>query len=389
MATLDQNAAEWIKCAESPLYFVHHYCYIFDAEVRGWIPFHLWPAQARTLKTIQTERLVVILKARQLGMTWLCLAFALWQMLFHPAAQILLFSKRDDEAMELLSKEKLRGMYSRLPRFMQCRGILQTNEHEWILSNGSRALAFPTTAGDSYTASLAIIDEADLCPDLNRLMRSVKPTIDAGGQLILLSRADKSAPESEFKRIYKAARRGQSSWRPVFLPWHVRPSRDAAWYAEQKQDIEARTGALDDLHEQYPATDTEALAPRSLDKRIPAGWIEACYQEETGSLPADAPAIPGLVIYRSPQKGRKYALGVDPAEGNPTSDDSALTVLDVLSGEECAVLSGKFQPAVMASYADKVGVYFNHAALMVERNNHGHAVILWLTEHSQLRVLVG
>jgi len=51
----------------------------------------------------------------------------------------------------------------------------------WALANGSVARAFPTNAGDSYTATLAIVDEADLVPDLDRLMRSVKPTIDAGG----------------------------------------------------------------------------------------------------------------------------------------------------------------------------------------------------------------
>lgn len=380
---------EWLTCSHSPLHFAARHCRIFDPQAKTWIEFGLWPAQAKTLKTIQRERFVVILKARQLGMTWLCLAYALWQMLFNPSAAVLLFSRRDDEAMELLSDEKLKGMYARLPEWMQARSVVKANEHEWILSNGSRALAFPSNAGDSYTGSLVIIDEADLVPDLGRLLRSVKPTIDAGGQLILLSRADKDKPQSEFKRIYRAAKKKENGWAPIFLPWHVRPSRNAAWYEEQRRDIESRTGSLDDLHEQYPETDTQALAPRSLDKRIPSIWLEACYAEETGSLPAKAPAIPGLVIYRAPRPGRRYALGVDPAEGNPTSDPSALTVLDAVSGEECAVLSGQFQPAMMAAYADKVGCYYNNAGVMVERNNHGHAVILWLRDHSALTLLTG
>jgi hypothetical protein len=113
------------------------------------------------------------------------------------------------------------------------------------------------------------------------------------------------------------------------------------------------------------------------------------YAEETGAQVANQPSIPGLTIYRRPIVGKTYVCGVDPAEGNPTSDDSALTVLDVMTGEECAVLRGKFQPAVMASYADKVGVYYNHAPIMVERNNHGHAVIMWLDEHSRLALLHG
>ncbi|MCL4863982.1 MAG: hypothetical protein KJZ93_31530, partial [Caldilineaceae bacterium] len=93
--------------------------------------------------------------------------------------------------------------------------------------------------------------------------------------------------------------------------------------------------------------------------------------------------------YREPEAGRQYVVGSDPAEGNPTSDDSALTVMDVLTGEECAALAGKFQPSVLAGYADQIGCYYNDAGLMVERNNHGHAVLLWLEEHSALRRLPG
>jgi len=159
-------------------------------------------------------------------------------------------------------------------------------------------LAFPTTAGDSYTATLAVVDEADLCPDLDRLMRAVKPTIDGGGRMILLSRADKTKPLSPFKRIYQGARQGQNEWTAVFLPWHARPDRDAAWYEEQQQDIFSRTGAVDDLHEQYPATDAEALAPRTLDKRLPAAWLHRCYREQRplADLPPGAPSLPSLEV---------------------------------------------------------------------------------------------
>ena len=145
------------------------------------------------------------------------LAFALWLMLFQPIATVLLFSRRDEEATDLLAV-RLRGMYDRLPDWLKVQGFTTDNDHEWALSNGSRALAFPTTAGDSYTATLVVVDEADLCPDLDRQMRSVKPAIDAGGRMILLSRADKSKPESAFKRLYRAALQGPTDWVPVFLP---------------------------------------------------------------------------------------------------------------------------------------------------------------------------
>src|SRR5262249_40751545 len=159
-----------------------------------------------------------------------------------------------------------------------------------------------------------IVDEADLVPDLDRLMRAVKPTIDGGGQMILLSRVDKSRPLSPFKRIYQGAREKQAEGAPVFLPWHARPDPDAAWYEAQKADILHRTGSLDDLQEQYPATDAEALTARSLSKRIAPDWLNQCYQERRPltALPAGSPAVPGLEVYVLPVEGRSYVIGADP-----------------------------------------------------------------------------
>jgi hypothetical protein len=373
-------------CAEDPAYFLDRYAFIYDATRADWLPFRLWYAQLQTLDTIRDHPLVVILKARQLGLTWLVLGFALWEMLFRPAATVLLFSRRDDEAVDLL-KTRLRGMYDRLPPWLKVQSFPVDNDHEWQWSNGSRALAFPTTAGDSYTATLAVVDEADLVPDLDRLMRAVKPTIDGGGRMILLSRADKTKPLSPFKRIYEGARQGQTGWASVFLPWHARPDRNTSWYASQEADIRARTGALDDLFEQYPATDVEALAPRSLDKRLPAEWLRKCYQPReplAGPFPPAQrpPALPGLVIYAPPLPGRRYIVGADPAEGNPTSDDSALEVVEVGSGEEVAALAGRSEPATFAGYLKAVAGYYGGAPVLVERNNHGHAVLLWLRDHA-------
>lgn len=380
---------EWLKCSHSPIYWINEYVHIYDATAREWIPFRLWKEQAVTLKQIFNNLLVIILKARQLGLTWLVLAFALWLMLFHPAATVLIFSRRDDEAVYLLGTERLKGMYNRLPDWQKVKAVEVDSGHEWRLSNGSVARAFPTSAGDSYTASLAIVDEADLVPDLGRLMNAVKPTIDGGGRMILLSRADNSRPESEFKAIYRAARNGQNTWCSVFLPWHVRPDRDQDWYERQSRDSLANTGSLDDLHQQYPATEAEALSPRTLDKRISPEWILSIYREQKPIADQNAPAIPGLEIYTAPRALQQYVIGVDPAEGNPTSDDSALTVMDAQTGEEVAALAGKYQPSTIGAHADKIGQYYNQAPILVERNNHGHAVLLWLRDNSALRILVG
>ncbi len=384
------QATEWALCAASPLYFLAAYGWLFNATEQRWRVFALWPAQAWMLVQLQRERQAVVLKARQLGLTWLILGYALWLMLFRPAATIGIFSRTEEDAIELLDF-RLKGMYARLPAFLRCRSELINNMSRWVLSNGSVAMAFPTTGGRQYTFSFILVDEADHQPDLPGLLLATTPTIDAGGSMVLLSSINKRKPLSQFKQIYRAARQGHNSWFPVFLPWHARPERTVAWYTERRADTLARTGALDDLQQEYPATEQEALAPLSLDKRIPSVWLAACYQQSkvqslaSGVVGQGQPAIPQMEVYQAPQPGRVYVLGVDPAEGNPTSDASALVVLDVETGEECAALAGQLQPATLAGHAGMISDWYNGAGILVERNNHGHAVLLGLAQEPRWR----
>lgn len=389
--TREEQIKEWRKCKKSFPYFVHTYCQIYDAEKGTWIEFQLWKAQFEVATLAMTTKFLIVLKPRQIGMSWLFLAYALWLMLFYPAATILIFSKREDEAVYLLGDERLRGMYDRLPEWMHAAAEPIDNYNVWQLSNASIARAFPANAGDSYTATFVLVDEADLVPDLPKLLRAVQPTVDAGGQLALVSRVDKSKPNSRFKEIYRAAKTGLNEWTAVFLAWWVRPERTLEWYEKRKADTLQTTGALDDLWEQYPATDTEALAARQLDKRIPAGHLQKCYRElkSLDPLPKDAPNIPGLKIFKPPEKGRRYVLGADPAEGLPTSDDSATDVVDVMTGEQMAKFAGKFSPSMHAAHTAKLALYYNHAAVLPENNNHGHAFILWFEQNTRLKILKG
>lgn len=400
----DERLDEWLTCAESPPYFLWHYGQVYDGTARGWLPFELWPAQGQVLRQLASARQVIVLKARQLGLTWLGLGYALWLMLFRPAATVLLFSKRDDEAIYSLDF-RLKGMYGRLPPWMRARASVKDNYHEWQLSNGSTALAFPTTGGDSYTASCVIVDEADLVPNLGKLLGAVKPTIDAGGQLLLLSRSDKARPQSEFKAIYRAAKSGLApSWQAIFLPWYARPGRTRAWYQAQSADVLARTGALDELYEQYPATDAEALQPATLNKRFPPAWLNQCYHESPPLVLKEAPPIAALRIYQAPvaaraadhekpdepaRPARVYVIGADPAEGNPGSDESACDVLDLETGEQVASLAGLFEPAIFGAHLNALAAYYNGAGVLVERNNHGHAVILWMNENPGAALING
>lgn len=368
---------ELARCVESPRYFIVNYCKIYDAESGGWILFRLWNEQVQVLDTVHHCHKLIVLKARQVGLTWLLgIAYPLWLMIFRPAATVLLFSKRDDEAVYLLSEERFRGMYNRLPDWLRNRTITRDDAHVFAFGNGSVARAFPTTAGDSYTATYALVDEADLVPNLGKLLLSVKPTVDMGGTLILLSKADKSQPQSQFKSIYRNAKSGHSNgWKHIFLPWWVRPGRTQAWYDAERQNTIKQTGSDDDMKENYPAKDTEALSPRMLDKRLPSTWLEPIYSERESITPAGMPAIANLTVYAAPEPGVHYVAGADCAEGLPGSDDSVTQVICQDTGEQVAKISGKIPPEQHAHDTFRLCEWYNRAKVLPERNNHGHSFI--------------
>jgi len=360
-----------LRCAYDPVYFIDKFCWIEDKVARDWVRFNLWEKQKDALEAMDANQQVIVLKARQLGLTWLAVSYALWTMLFRRGSGILLFSRRENEAKELL--ERMRGVHARLPESL--RGSVTVDNAQELGMGGMQSWArcFPTTkhSGRSYSATVAIVDEADFIPDLKLLLNAVKPAIDGGGKLVLISTANKEDMNSAFKGIWQGAVKGMNGYRHIFLPWDAHPSRDQAWYARQGADYHT-----DDLHQEYPANLEQALSARQSSKRFPAEWLTRCRGDRVPLV--DALGVPGFTAYAHPLKGQEYLVSADPAEGNPGSDPSAAVVLDAETWEEVGTLHGNYEPDIFASYLTQAGEHYNRATVLVERNNHGHAVLLAL-----------
>jgi hypothetical protein len=87
-----------------------------------------------------------------------------------------------------------------------------------------------------------------------------------------------------------------------------------------------------------------------------------------------------LWIWYPPQPGWTYIIGVDPAGGGTDGDYAALQILEQGSGLQCAELRGHIDPRELAKQAAALAKEYNEALLVVERNNHGLAVIAFLTD---------
>ena len=104
-------AAEYAACAGSFLRFLG-YCYIEEPTVPGdtssggVIRLELWPHLLDIIDALANNRLIIILKSRQIGMSTVTAAFATWMFLFHPHSNILIIATKLATAKIFIRKVK-------------------------------------------------------------------------------------------------------------------------------------------------------------------------------------------------------------------------------------------------------------------------------------------
>lgn len=222
-----------------------------------WQP---WAALLERADAWENRRSEVILKARQLGFSWLVAAYMLWRAMFFGWA-VAYYSRGQDEATEELDQRVL-FIWEHLPPSLQVAYEKSGDVVRFVLGNGSIRV-FPSTehSGVSFTFQLIVADESAFHRYGAANYAAYRPTLSAGGQYLCLSTASPElGPSGFFYRMWQASVEGRSPYAPIFVPWHARPGRDDAWLAGERA---AYTGAPGSFDAYYPATAGAAFVSRS------------------------------------------------------------------------------------------------------------------------------
>lgn len=196
---------------------------------------------------------------------------------------------------------------------------------------------------------------------------------------------------------------GIGSWSPLFFPWFADPTYSIPLNGLKVQrtaeEIKLAERAL--RSHGLVLSDEQVLFRRKKQRELKRSFLqeypedaESCFLSSGGTrffdaakiqiLLKEAVAIPPVeqeadyVMWEKPQHRHVYAAGADTSEGG--ADSSVLSILCLTCDRQAFRFKARVGVDYFYKVCDKWGRAYNNALLGVERNNHGHAVLLGLSE---------
>lgn len=231
-----------------------------DPQTPSVIPFALYDYQRDLLEAWDGGESTVLLKSRQLGISWTAALY-----MYRKAAlngwNVGYYSRGKDEAVAEL-EDRILFIHRNLPEWL--RPTFRRRDTLIQFAGGGSIRVFPATrsAGVGYTMQLIVADECAHHEWGAQNYVNYTPSLSKGGQYIAFSTADAElGPAGFFYDLYMGAAAGKTGYTARFLPWHIRPERDAAWLKRERARFDTLTE--DEFNSQYPATPGDAFVGKS------------------------------------------------------------------------------------------------------------------------------
>ena len=372
------------------------FTFTLNDESAGWY----W--QRGVLDEWIRNPLNLVLKARQIGITWLAAGYALWKLLTMPGTRALLVSINEDEAIKVVNR--LYDMFLSLPEHLQfeakitkpTRDARPTTLIEFTFPDGriSTVVGLPSTrrAGHGETATIVILDEYARHEYARDSWKATFATADNGGQILVISTANGVSNEMTgegnfFHHLYVNAE--SYGIETQFLAWDRHPDRDENWYVRNARALPAA-----DRAEQFPRSPDDAFINTGecwFDMEALAWYAENAVLGETTRMRFIPDSTGGkakihyaengwIRVYAKPDKTHSYAIGADVATGRGF-DYSCAYVIDLTSMALVAECYGKLDADEYAEQLHYLGRWYGNARIAVEMGGgFGEPVVISLRD---------
>lgn len=389
--------AEVEAAKKDPRFFLRH-CSATDSRTGETFSFNFdkdsgWAWQGDVLQDFLDNQITLALKARQLGISWVAIGYALWKVLTVPGTKALAVSINETEASVLINRAW--DLFESLPEHLRMDVEVirpmrdrPTTKIELRHPDGkiSSLVAMPSTpkAGHGQVATLVILDEHARHAYAEEGWKAFIPVVADGGQIIIVSTAN-GIGGTFYDLWMNADERGVHT---IFLPWNYHPDRDEKWYQRIAKALPEA-----DRAEQYPLTpadaflgtagcwfDIESLTHYGENIKAPEFRFSFMVNED-GKKAIVARKKDGWIrLYQHPVEKREYAIGADIATGRGT-DYSCAYVIDLTNGDLCAEIHCKIDPDLFAEQLHFLGRMFNTARIAPEMGGgYGEPVVLSLRD---------
>lgn len=398
------HALEMIHQSEDFAYFVDTYCMMWEKDGGDPIPFKLYDFQRDACHKFQNERQVIVLKARQMGMSWLAMAFVVWCILNKSNFHVYITSIGLKEVNEQMNR--IRFIWYNLPEWMVDKVVLggkgcKDNDSLIEFTNGSaiHAISSSKSGGHGAAPGLYILDEFSRKENDVMSWRAIKPSLGKTTKTIIISTSN--GFNNVYADLWFGAQKHENDFVPIFYSALDHPEYTQEYLDDMRNDF---AGDLQGYKEAFPLTADEAFMSSSraiFDQDVIAYWLKQIAenpeipQMRVGRIDDESPSeqeltenpdsqmrrhfvddeAGHLMLWKLPVNGHQYTIGVDTAEGLAHGDFSVAVVYDATECEVVAMLRGKFSQEVFAYPIEQLGWFYNMAWIVVEVNK-GSEIIM-------------
>ena len=402
--TKEQLIIEVTKCMRNTPYALRTYLQTYDNTVSKYVPLDLFPDQVSLIEDYDTHNENIALKYRQAGVTTVTAAWASKKLVFakkQKPEKILIIANKLDTSVEMANK--IRSFTEQWPAWVGIGFSKEKNsQRHFKLTNDCEVKAVATSkdALRGYTPTILIFDEAAFIEADGDFWSACMASLSTGGKVIVVSTPN--GYDAIYYEIYDQALRNMNDFKISEMYWHRDPRYTKDLYMVKTNDL---------VHfllnrEDYPkdiVVDLSIENPYERDHSIVTSYIEQGYKPcsawfegmvkklkfdrrkvaqelecnflGSGDNVFDSELMQNisknqlrepiakmmggsLWIFKEPENGHKYVMGVDVSRGD-SEDFSCIQIIDFDTREQVLEYVGKVPPDITAEIAYKWGSMYN------------------------------
>jgi hypothetical protein len=399
--TKEQVLLEYAKCMKSTPYALKTYLQTYDNTVQKYVPLELFPDQIGLVNDYEQYNENIALKYRQAGVSTVTAAWSSKRLVFASKTKpekILIIANKLDTAVEVANK--IRGFTEQWPSWVGVTFSSEKNsQRHFKLTNGCEVKAVATSkdALRGYTPTILIFDEAAYIEADGDFWAACMASLSTGGKVIVVSTPNGFDPI--YYEIYDQALKGMNEFKISEMVWWKDPryAKDLQLlnvkdiihyylnrneyqnveiidYSNREKDFDEIRKLVNDGYRPSSSWYESMVKKLKYDKRKVNQELECAFLGSGDNVidsniienikttmikdPVNKMIGGSLWIWKEPEIGHKYIMGVDVSRGD-SEDYSTFQILDFTTREQVAEYVGKIPPDILAEICYKWAMMYS------------------------------